>query len=146
MRTPFYLLIAAAAVLTASPSLAANHTVRMLNRGTGGAMVFEPALIRVAPGDTVTFVPSNPSHNAEIIPGMLPAGATPFRGAMNRPIQVRFDRAGVYGYKCMPHYGMGMVGVVVVGNAGANLAAARQASHPGRARQVMGNLLAQAGR
>jgi len=146
MRTPLYLVLGAAALAAASPSFAANHTVRMLNRGAAGAMVFEPALVRVAPGDTVTFVPSNPSHNAESIAGMTPTGAQPFRGAMNRPTTVRFDRAGVYGYKCMPHYGMGMVGVVVVGNGAANLPAARQVSHPGRARQVMTNLLGQVGR
>ena len=146
MRIRFQMLLGVAALMAASPSLAANHTVRMLTSGPSGSMVFQPAMVRVAPGDTVTFVPTHPTHNAESIAGMLPAGAPAFRGRMNQPITVRFDRAGVYGYKCTPHYGMGMVGVVVVGNAGANLAAARQASHPGRARQVMGNLLAQAGR
>ena len=146
MRMRFKILIAAAAMMAASPSLAANHTVRMLSSGPSGAMVFSPSLIRVAPGDTVTFVPTHPTHNAESIAGMVPAGATPFRGAMSRPVTVTFTRAGVYGYKCTPHFGMGMVGVVVVGNNPSNLAAARQAALPGRARQVMGNLLAQAGR
>jgi hypothetical protein len=38
---------------------------------------------------------------------------------------------------------MGMVGVVIVGNAGANMAAAEKVSHPGKAKQVMGSLLNQ---
>jgi len=146
MRIPFAFLIGSAALLAASPALAADHQVRMLSSSPNGSMVFQPALIRVAPGDTVTFVPTHPTHNAESIPGMLPAGATVFRGRMNQPVRVTFDRAGIYGYKCAPHLGMGMVGLVVVGNGGTNLAAAQQVTLPGRARQVMGNLLTQASR
>ena len=146
MRKLAYLSIGTAALLAASPSFAADHVVRMLSSGPNGAMVFSPALTRVAPGDTVTFVPTHPTHNAESIPGMLPAGAATFRGGMNRPVRVTFNQAGVYGYKCAPHFGMGMVGLVVVGSGGTNLAAARQATLPGRARQVMANLLNQASR
>src|SRR5688572_7161513 len=143
MRTPLLFLVGAAALLAAGPAAAANHEVRMLSSSPNGAMVFQPALVRVAPGDTVTFVPTHPTHNAETIPGIVPAGAAAFRGRMNQPVRVTFDRAGVYGFKCAPHFGMGMVGLVVVGNGSSNLAAARQASLPGRARQVMGNLLSQ---
>jgi pseudoazurin len=140
-----HLLGAAVAALTlASPSLAAEHVVRMLNRGTTGPMAFEPAVVRIAPGDTVRFVPTNPSHNAESIPGMLPAGARPFRGAINREFSVRFTQPGVYGYKCLPHYGMGMVGLVIVGNPNGNLAAARRVVHPGRARTVFNSLFGNA--
>ena len=45
----------------------------MLNKGAEGAMVFEPALVKVAPGDTVKFVATDKGHNAETIKGMLPA-------------------------------------------------------------------------
>ena len=146
MRTALAFVLGSAALLAASPALAANHRVQMLTTSANGSMVFQPAIIRVAPGDTVTFVPTQPTHNAESIPGMLPAGAATFRGRMNQPVTVTFDRPGVYGYKCAPHLGMGMVGLVVVGNGGSNLAAARNVSLPGRARQVMGNLLNQASR
>ena len=142
MRKSLLLLVGAVAALSAGPALARDHQVRMLNRSAAGSMVFEPAVIRVAPGDRVTFVPTNPSHNAESIAGMLPAGATPFRGRFNQPVTVTFSRPGVYGYKCAPHYGMGMVGIVIVGNPRSNLAAARQVSHPGMARQIMQRLLA----
>ena len=144
MRISTVLLGAAAAAMLASPAAAADHVVKMLNKGKAGMMVFEPALVKVAPGDTVTFVPTDKSHNAESIAGMLPAGATPFKGKMNRPITVTFAKPGVYGYKCMPHYGMGMVGVVVVGNPNANLAAAQKVAHTGKAKQVFGGLLSQA--
>lgn len=134
---------AAAAVALASPAAAADHVVKMLNKGKAGMMVFEPALVKVAPGDTVTFVPTDKSHNAESIAGMVPAGASAFKGKMNQPVTVTFSKPGVYGYKCMPHYGMGMVGVVVVGNPSANLAAAQKVGHPGKAKQVFGSLLNQ---
>ena len=144
MRTSLLVLLGSLGLAATSPALAAAHVVRILNSGPGGAMVFSPAVVRVAPGDRVTFVPTHRSHNAESIAGMLPAGAAPFRGAMNQPVTVTFSRPGVYGYKCLPHYGMGMVGVVIVGNPATNIAAARQISHPGRARQVMTGLLNQA--
>ena len=40
-------------------------------------MVFEPALIRVAAGDTVKFIPTDPGHNAETVRGMAPEGSEP---------------------------------------------------------------------
>jgi pseudoazurin len=139
---------AAAAVLLlglgANTALAADHEVKMLNRGEAGMMVFEPAYLEVAPGDTVTFVPTDASHNAETIPGMLPEGAEPFAGKMNKAVTVTFEAEGVYGYKCKPHLPMGMVGVVVVGDPAANLAEAGEAKLPGKAKKVMAALLEEA--
>lgn len=146
MRIPGLLIAAAGTVLLATPAMAAEHTVKMLNKGSGGMMVFEPALIKVKPGDSVVFLPSDKTHNAESITGMVPAGAQPFKGAMNQPVKVTFSKPGVYGYKCTPHYGMGMVGAVVVGTTKTNIAQAQAVTHPGKAKQVMGTLLAQAGR
>lgn len=144
MRIAFLIGGAVAALAIASPAVAADHVVKMLNKGKAGAMVFEPALVKVKPGDTVTFVPTDKSHNAESIAGMLPAGAAPFKGKMNQPVKVKFTKAGVYGYKCLPHYGMGMVGAVIVGDPGANMAAAQKVSHPGKAKQTFAKLLNQA--
>lgn len=141
MRTLTLVAGAIAALAVASPAAAADHVVKMLNKGKAGMMVFEPALVKVAPGDTVTFMPADKTHNAESIPGMIPAGAQPFKGKMSQPLTVKFSKPGLYGYKCMPHYGMGMVGVVVVGNAGPNMAAAQKISHPGKAKQAMAGLL-----
>ena len=106
-------------------------------------MVFEPAYLKVAPGDTVRFVPTHKSHNAESIAGMLPKGAAPFKGKLNEELVVKFKAPGIYGYKCMPHYAMGMVGAVVVDRP-VNLAEASGISHPGKAKQVFATLLGQA--
>jgi pseudoazurin len=145
MRISTLVAGAAAAALLAFPAAAKDVTVQMLNKGKAGMMVFEPALVKIVPGDTVTFVPTDKSHNVESIPGMIPAGAKPFRAAMSQPLKVTFTQAGVYGFKCMPHYAMGMVGLVVVGNPGANLAAAQQVNHPGKPKQVFTGLLSQTG-
>ena len=136
--------IVAGAVLAmalATPAAAKDVQVKMLNNGARGAMVFEPALVKVAPGDTVTFVATDKGHNAEIISGMIPAGAAPFKGKMNQNLTVKFTKAGVYGYKCMPHYGMGMVGAVIVGDPAANAAQAKAVSHPGKAKQTFAQLI-----
>ncbi len=127
-----------AATLWSGPAWAVEHEVRMLDRGEAGMMVFEPATLRIAPGDSVRFRAVQPGHSAESIPAMTPQGATPFKGKLNEEITVTFDRPGIYGYQCRPHYAMGMVGLVVVGEGEAarvNLEQAREAPHPAKARE-----------
>jgi pseudoazurin len=110
-------LTAAAAVSLALASAAwtETHEVQMLNKGEAGTMVFEPAFLQIAPGDSVRFVPTDKSHNAETIEGMLPEGAAPFEGKLNEEHTVIFDVPGLYGVKCKPHFAMGMVMAVAVG-------------------------------
>ena len=132
-----YLVMAAFAVAmaTAGGAAAAEVEVKMLNRGIEGVMVFEPALIKVEPGDTVKFVATDKGHNAETIEGMLPDGAATFAGKNGEDIVVKFDQAGIYGVKCTPHYGMGMVAMVVVGTP-ANEEQARAVPQAGKAKQI----------
>ena len=133
------LMMATAVVLMAGGALAAEVEVKMLNKGVEGAMVFEPALVKVAPGDTVKFVATDKGHNAETIKGMLPADATPFLGKNGEDVAVTFDKPGIYGIKCLPHYVMGMVAMVVVGTPD-NVDAAKAVPQPGKAKQVMAGL------
>lgn len=139
-------LLVAAVMFAASPVMAADHTVQMLNAGPDGTrMVFEPAIVKVAPGDTVTFVPTDKGHNAESIPGLLPDGAEPFKGAIGKEITVTFTAPGVYGVKCLPHYSMGMVGLVVVGDPPpANLDAAKAVKNPPLAQKKLDTLFTEA--
>jgi pseudoazurin len=121
------------------PAATAELEIKMLNKGAEGAMVFAPSLLKIALGDTVKFVPADKSHNAESIAGMLPEGAKPFVGKINQELIVTFEQSGVYGIKCLPHYGMGMVAMIVVGTP-ANETEAKMVTHPGRAKQVFANL------
>jgi pseudoazurin len=94
-----YLAVAAFAAVMAMAGVAnaAEVEVKMLNKGTEGLMVFEPALVKVAPGDTVKFVSTDKGHNAETIKGMLPDGAATFIGKAGEDVVVKFDQAGIYG-------------------------------------------------
>jgi pseudoazurin len=128
-----------------SAASAADHKVLMLNKGADGQLMqFEPAFLKIAPGDTVTFVIEDKGHNSEVIPGMLPDGAEAWKGKMNQDITVTFTAEGLYGYKCMPHVGMGMVGLIQVGDGAPNLEAFESARLPGKAKVRMAELVAQA--
>lgn len=116
----------------------------MLNKGATGVMVFEPAYLKVQPEDTVTFVPADKGHNVESIDGMTPDGVDAFKGGMNKPVSVTFKAEGVYGSKCKPHYAMGMVGLVEVGDAVPNLESAKAAKLPGKTRQAIAALRSKA--
>jgi pseudoazurin len=108
--------VATAAMTFATPSFAANVVVKELNKGPDGIFVFEPELVTIKPGDTVTFVADDKGHDVQSIPGMIPAGAQPFQGQMSQNETVKFTTPGVYVYKCQPHLPLGMVGVIVVGS------------------------------
>lgn len=127
-------MAALAAMLVAGGAQAAEHEVHMLNKGEKGTMVFEPDLIQAAPGDTIRFIPTDRTHNAETVPGMLPDGAEAFKGKVNEDITVTVTEEGVYGVKCLPHYAMGMVALIVVGEP-VNVEQARALKHPGVARK-----------
>ncbi|WP_320198037.1 pseudoazurin [Agrobacterium sp. rho-13.3] len=103
--------------LTAAASFAETFEVRMLNQGEKGSMVFEPDFLALRPGDKVKFIATHKSHNAATIDGMVPEGAAGFKGKINEEIEVPFDKQGFYGIKCSPHYGMGMVMLIKVGEA-----------------------------
>jgi len=140
MKKIVTLAAAAAVMVLTGGARAAEVEVKLLNKGTdGGLMVFEPAFVKIAPGDTVKFVSTDKGHNAESIKGMLPEGATPFLGKNNEDIAVKFEKDGVYGIKCLPHYGMGMVAMVVVGSPG-NVDQAKAVPQVGKAKQAFATL------
>lgn len=135
MKTLMMVGAFAVALSVSAAAGAAEFEVKMLNRGEAGVMVFEPAYLEIAAGDSVRFVPVDQGHNAETIPGMLPEGAEPFKGRFNEEITVTFDIEGAYGYKCLPHFAMGMVGLIVVGENPANLDAIAEVRLPQKARE-----------
>jgi pseudoazurin len=143
MRNIVSVAAVALALGLAAPAMAADFEVHMLNKGEMGAMVFEPALTRIAVGDTVTFIPTNKGHNAETIPDILPEGGITFKGKINEQISVTFDAAGTYGVKCAPHLGLGMVALIVVGDEPADSAAVGAAKVPKKAAERFAAMLAE---
>lgn len=132
-----------AAVIVAGAAQAAEIEVQMLNRGEKGAMVFEPDLIIAAPGDTIRFVPTDKGHNVETIKGMFPEGAEPFKSKFNEDFRITLDAEGVYGVKCAPHYAMGMVALIRVGEP-TNVDEAQSVKQKGKAKAVFAELFGQA--
>ena len=129
-----------------SPAWAENHQVLMLNAASddaGHPNVFESAFLIIEPGDSVTFVPVDPGHNSASWRGMLPEGAEPWNGGIDEELTITFTVPGVYGYVCTPHYAMGMVGLIMVGNDPMNLEDARRARHQGHARGAFRDLFEQ---
>ncbi|OYW38318.1 MAG: hypothetical protein B7Z35_07670 [Hydrogenophilales bacterium 12-61-10] len=64
-----------------------------------------------------------PAAAKEITVKMLNKGA---EGAMGKDFVLKAGKPGLYGIKCLPHFSMGMVALVQVGNGpSANLAAAK---------------------
>ena len=65
----------------------------------------------------------------------LPAGAIAFQGGTNEPVTVTFDVPGTYGVECRKQFGIGMVALVVVGEAAADQTVVAEARLPFRARE-----------
>jgi len=120
---PHLALVAVALVVApATAQDSAAPQVRMLNVGSNGqATVFEPEIIRVAPGTSTDFIAEDFGHDAVAVEGLIPAGAEAFAGYKNADLSVTFEAQGVYVYECTAHQGAGMIGLVVVGDPKANL-------------------------
>ncbi len=78
-------------------------------------MAFQPSFLKVAVGDTVKFVPTDKSHNAESVREVWVEGAAPVKGALSATVEFKAEKEGVYVFKCLPHFAMGMIAVVQVG-------------------------------
>lgn len=124
-------------VTLSGAALAAEHEVKMLNKGEAGMMVFEPAFVKAEPGDTIHFVPTDKSHNVEAIKEILPEGVEVFKSKINEEYVLTVAEPGLYGVKCSPHFAMGMVALIQVGDAPANLEAAQTVKLPKKARERM---------
>ncbi len=108
--------------LACSSVMAAEHEVKMLNKGADGMFVFEPGYLKVAKGDTVKFVATDSGH---FVGSVVTPDNTEWKGAFNKDFEVTFAEEGVVVYNCPPHASMGMIGVIQVG-APVNLDAAKE--------------------
>lgn len=134
MRTLAMMATAAVILILTGGARAAEVEVKLLNKGSDGGMTaFEPAYVKIAPGDTVKFLTTDTGYTAESIKGMLPDSATPLAGKNGEDLAVKFEQEGVYGVKCLPHRGICMV--LMVG-APVNVDQAKDAPPVGKAKKV----------
>lgn len=146
-KFPFVLaLVALGAAASFSGASAAEYEVQMLNKGSNGMpMQFEPAFLKIAPGDTVKFVPTTKGHNSETILEIAPEGAEPWKAKINEEISVTFSQEGTYAYKCLPHFALGMVGLIQVGDGAAGAQDMMGMKMPPKAKARMAELMGEAG-
>ena len=125
-------LTASAVLVAAATATAATVEVKLVQTPEGKTY-FDPAAIRIAPGDTIRWVqisgfhsitayhPRNDNHELRI-----PASAEPWDSDIllaqypkpGATFEHLFTVQGVYDYFCKPHEMAGMVGRVVVGDPG----------------------------
>ena len=133
----FYLPLIIA--LVASPALAEDLTIEMLNKDTdGNRMVFSQEVAHVSVGDTVTWAPTSRGHNVEMV-------ASPndlkLKSKYGKEVKITFDKPGIYYYWCSPHKSMGMIGLVVVGDDLSNLTEILKAKAKGKSKKKLKALL-----
>ncbi len=97
-----------------SMTLAAQAYAAEIQMGSNGNLVFDPAELTIAAGDTVTVINGDlPPHNFVVAdhpelshPDLAFVGGESF--------DVTFTDAGDYEFQCEPHAGAGMKGVIHV--------------------------------
>ncbi|WP_233140053.1 plastocyanin/azurin family copper-binding protein [Marivita geojedonensis] len=120
-------------VSSAASAVADIIEVEMLNRNDAGErMVFSQELIRAEVGDTIRFIPTDKSHNAQSVRDALPEGQEAFRGRLNEAVEYVVTEAGLTAVVCLPHQSMGMVALVVVGDDVSNAEQILDARIPGK--------------
>ena len=134
-------------VILSTTAYAADTTVEMLNKRDDGAkMVYSEDITRIDVGDTITWVPTSKGHNVEFIAG--PDGwKLPKKSKLNKEVEMTFDTPGVYLYQCTPHKSMGMIAIVVVGEADPKVVKDRlkDAKVKGKSKKKLKELLADIG-
>ena len=122
---------------------AADMTIDMLNKdANGNKMVYSKEIAKVAVGDTITWLPASNGHNVEFIAG--PEGFDiPKKSKNGKEVSITFEVPGVYYYWCTPHKGMGMIGLVVVGDDTSNKDKIAKAKALGKSKKKLKKLLSE---
>ena len=119
--------------------------VEMLNENDAGdRMVFGQELIRAEVGDVIRFVPTDRSHNAQSVKDALPEGQEAFEGKTNNEVEYLVTETGLTAVVCLPHQSMGMVALIVVGNDVSNAQQVLDARIPGKGKDKIAALVAEA--
>lgn len=144
MRTIVAAAAIAAFALLGANAQAAEYTINMVNKDAAGRiMQFEPAFLKIVPGDTVHFVAVDKGHDTESLAGGIPDGAEPWKSKLSQDLDVTFTVEGLYAFKCTPHFPLGMVGLIQVGDSTVNLEAVTGLKYLGKSAARFTELLAE---
>ena len=126
------------ACFLATTSFATDIKIEMLNKDAeGNRNVYSKEVVKVDVGDTVTWLPTSKGHNVEIISS---PNQMKFKSKNNKEAKITFDTPGIYYYWCTPHKGMGMIGLVVVGNDLSNINDVASAKAIGKSKKKLKKL------
>jgi len=123
-----------------TPSFAADISIEMLNKdANGNRMVYSQEVANVEVGDTIIWLPTSKGHNVEMVSS---PNKMEFKSKNGKEAKITFDDPGIYYYWCTPHKGMGMIGLVVVGNDFSNIDDIASAKAIGKSKKKLKALLA----
>ncbi len=136
-------IVAAAEAPPSTGESAQTHVVEMTD-----AMIYDPDVITIAPGDTVEWITvGQMGHSVTAYENELPDGAPYWASggfeseddarsgypdgniAKGETYSYTFDLEGEYGYFCVPHETIQMIGKVVVSKGGASTASSSSGGH-----------------
>lgn len=100
-------LVAALSMFSAA-SFAKDTTVKAV------AVQFVSVFVFIEPGDRVSWEGMN-GHNVETIDELVPEGTEKINTTIGDDVTLTFDQPGIFVYKCTPHWGARMGGVIMVG-------------------------------
>lgn len=104
----FGILFFALAALWGNTAWSASHTIKAVG------VKFSPMFLYIEPGDTVNWE-NMTGHNVESIDSMVPDGQAKVYSELGANVTAVFDTEGTVVYKCTPHWGARMGGVIIVG-------------------------------
>ena len=99
-----------------------NHVVNVVSDEAAGRMYFDPKVLYINPGDTVTWINrGDEEHDIITFPDGYPEGTVAFESPLFKHAGEQwshtFTKKGTYAYHCLPHLPMGMHGMIIVGKA-----------------------------
>ncbi|MCJ8324436.1 MAG: pseudoazurin [Rhizobiales bacterium] len=144
------LAVSAIAVIASAVSFssvwAATYEVLMYNKNPDNKkerMVFYPAVLKIELGDTVKFISADKGHNSQSDKKAIPEGAENWKSKISKDYEITYTVDGTYGYFCTPHRGLGMVGLILVGDYKVNYEDVKATKQKSKAKKVYEKLYAE---
>ena len=108
LRRVCYALLLTSLVLGSTSALAVDTEINAVG------VKFDPMFVYIEPGQTISWN-NMIGHNVETIDAMTPEGFAKVNTELGDDVTITFDAPGIYVYKCTPHWGARMGGIIMVG-------------------------------
>ena len=126
-------------VLSAKAEEKEPLVIEMLNKRGKEKMLYGQDVARIDVGQTITWTPDSKGHNVQFV--SVPEGVEKVKSKLSKEFSYTFETEGVYLYLCTPHAGMGMIGLVIVGDSLENLDSVKKHKLMGKSKKKFKKLL-----